>query len=83
MISTNDRCPVSNEAVQQAPPRVGDFAEIICPTCGRFRVSQSSLHQLAQMPTELSLNALSKAKKRAEIEGHEVPHIMSYDLVMS
>ncbi|MBB3951826.1 hypothetical protein GGQ76_003139 [Aureimonas jatrophae] len=35
------------------------------------------------MPEGLSLDALSKAKKRAEINEDEVPVIKTYDLVMS
>lgn len=83
MPSTNDQCPVTNEPAQQAQASVGDFTEFTCPTCGRFRVSRSAVEQLSDMPEELSVDALAKAKKRAEIDGDEVPVIRSFDLVLS
>lgn len=79
---TTDRCPVTNEAATTRSG-IGDFIEIECPTCGTFRVAQSALAQLCDMPEGLSLDALSKVKKRAEINEDEVPVIKTYDLVMS
>lgn len=83
MPSTNEQCPVTNEPAQQAPSCAGDFAEFTCPTCGQFRVARSAIQQLSEMPEELSIDALAKAKKRAEIDGGELPVIRSFDLVLS
>jgi hypothetical protein len=83
MPSISDQCPVTNEPAQQAQMSTGDFAEFTCPTCGRFRVSQWAVQQLSDMPQALANDALAKAKKRAEIDGDEVPVIRSFDLVLS
>ena len=83
MPSTSEQCPVSNEPAQQASSSAGDFAEFTCPTCGRFRVSRSAVQQLSDMPEALATDALAKAKKRAEIDGSELPVIRSFDLVLS
>ncbi len=83
MSSTNEQCPVTNEPAQQDQSSTGDFAEFTCPTCGRFRVSRSAVQQLSDMPEALATDALAKAKKRAEIDGGEVPLIRSFDLVLS
>lgn len=76
------QCPVTKE-VATTQSAIGDFIEVECPTCGTFRVAQSALAQLSNMPEGLSLDALSKAKKRADINEDGVPVIKTYDLVMS
>ncbi|WP_146097152.1 hypothetical protein [Brucella oryzae] len=40
---SNDSCPVCRQDAREALPRMGDFAEIICDDCGRYRISGSSL----------------------------------------
>lgn len=75
---TNDNCPVSNEPAQEALPRMGDFAEIICPSCGRFRISGTALEMIRNRDPDGRERALAEAKRRAP-EG-EIPLITSYML---
>lgn len=43
---SNDTCPVCRRDAREALPRIGDFAEIICDDCGRYRISGSSLEAM-------------------------------------
>lgn len=40
---SNENCPICRGPAREALPRIGDFAEIICDACGRFRISGSSM----------------------------------------
>lgn len=43
---SNDNCPVCRGPAREALPRMGDYAEIICDDCGRYRISGSSLESM-------------------------------------
>jgi hypothetical protein len=74
---SNDDCPVSNEPAREALPRIGDFAEMICPTCGRFRISRSSLETIRHYEADDRLAFLEKAKREAQ--GGAIPFIMGVE----
>ncbi|RWG20150.1 MAG: hypothetical protein EOQ55_12600 [Mesorhizobium sp.] len=62
---SNDSCPVSNEPAKEALPRMGDFAEFICDTCGRFRISLSSLKEIRLHDAPSRQGFLESAKRAA------------------
>ncbi|WP_457812052.1 hypothetical protein [Sinorhizobium meliloti] len=78
MKSTNGDCPVSNEPAQEALPRLGDFVEITCPTCGRFRITRTALEMIRGRDLDGRQFALTQAKRKA-LEG-KIPVIDSYML---
>lgn len=72
---TLDRCPISDEAAQEALPRVGDFVEIICQSCGRFRISGSALETARHLDKKHKLEILNEAK-RVTRDG-KIPYIQN------
>ncbi|TWA35482.1 hypothetical protein [Sinorhizobium medicae] len=71
-------CPISNEPAQEALPRLGDFAEFTCPTCGRFRITGTALEMIRSRDFDGRQFVLTQAKCKAP-EG-EIPVIGSYML---
>lgn len=61
--NTTTRCPITGDLAQVAPA-TGDFKEFDCPTCGRFKISNTAL-ALAEGQPELLQEALVAAKSRA------------------
>lgn len=76
---SNDNCPVCNGQAKEALPRMGDFAEIICKDCGRYRISGSALEVIRYEPADTRSRALMRAAKRGERDG-VMPKIMHHDL---
>jgi hypothetical protein len=74
---SNDNCPVSNEHVREALPRNADFAEFICETCGRFRITGSAMAEIRHKDRPEREALLAKAKARAEKDG-SIPMIDTY-----
>ncbi|GEC42306.1 hypothetical protein EME01_63780 [Sinorhizobium meliloti] len=72
------RLPRLNEPAQEALPRLGDFAEITCPTCGRFRITRTALEMIRGRDLDGRQFALTQAKRKA-LEG-KIPVIDSYML---
>lgn len=73
---SNDDCPVCRQGAREAVPRMGDFAEIICQECGRFRISRSSLEVMRHEDNpETRKEALLAAKKNA---GEAMPFIKEF-----
>ena len=70
-----DRCPISDEAAEEALPRVGDFVEIICQSCGRFRVSGSAMEALRHLEKQHKLEILNEAKRVTR--AGEIPYIQN------
>lgn len=62
---SNDYCPISNEEVKEALPRSADFAEFICPTCGRFRITGTAMKIVRTKELQDRLAVLDEAKRRA------------------
>lgn len=60
-----DKCPVTQETAQEALPRMGDYSEHICPTCGRFRISGSSREAIRHYRLNERVAFLDEAKRRA------------------
>jgi len=77
---SNDNCPVCDNAAKEALPRMGDFAEIICDDCGRYRVTGSALEVIRFASHEDRTRALRRAKKHADREGGMAK--ITYDDVM-
>ncbi|MGZ2475508.1 hypothetical protein ACVI1N_003799 [Sinorhizobium medicae] len=68
----------SNKPAQEALPRLGDFVEITCPTCGRFRITGTALEMIRGRDLDGRQFALTQAKRKAP-EG-KIPVIDSYML---
>lgn len=62
---SNDTCPITNEPVREALPRMGDYAEFICPTCGRFRISGTSMETIRTYDPNRRLEFLEQARVSA------------------
>lgn len=76
---SNDNCPVCRNSAREALPRLGDFAEIICDNCGRFRISGSSQQaMLFEDNAQTRRNALEAATRTAD-DG-AIPFIMNFGL---
>ncbi|WP_234838519.1 hypothetical protein [Sinorhizobium medicae] len=76
---TNGDCPVSNEPAQEAlPGLLRDFAEITCPTCGRFRITRTALEMIRGRDLDGRQFALTQAKRKAPES--KIPVIDSYML---
>lgn len=74
---TNDNCPVCDKPAKEALPRMGDFAEIICDDCGRYRITGTALETIRASNVPNRQAILDRAKAIAA-EGNEMPTINSY-----
>lgn len=67
---SNDNCPVCRQQAREALPRMGDFAEIICEDCGRYRISGSSLKAMRhEDDPAVRMAALGEAKRVGRAAG--------------
>ena len=73
---SNDNCPVCNDAAIEALPRMGDFAEIICDNCGRYRITVTAMETIRHKDPDLRHSLLQQAKAAAA-ENREIPMITS------
>jgi predicted RNA-binding Zn-ribbon protein involved in translation (DUF1610 family) len=76
MENTYYTCPISDEPVHEMLPRVGDFAEFICPSCGRFRISRRALRLIKNLSRGRRETLLNKARSDAQ-GGEGIPFIRS------
>ena len=60
-----DKCPISGDPVETLPT-TGDYIELDCPTCGRFRISGSALEAMTELSRQEKEAFLSKAKSDAQ-----------------
>ena len=58
-------CPISGDPAQSLPT-TGDYIELDCPTCGRFRISGSALKSMTELSRQEKEALLSKAKRDAQ-----------------
>lgn len=73
----NETCPICRNQAKEALPRMGDFLELACDECGRFRVSRSSQEELMHVDDRSIRDAaLAKAKKNA---GTGMPFIKGFE----
>ena len=73
---SNDSCPVCRQDAREALPRMGDFAEIICDDCGRYRISGSSLEVMRhEDDADIRKSALRHAIRDA---GGNMPFIKGF-----
>ncbi len=71
-------CPISNEPLLEVLPKIGDFAEFICPSCGRFRISRTALKTIKKKSREEREILLNKARSNAQ-GGDGIPSIRDID----
>jgi len=71
----SNMCPISQEPIEKEIPGTADVVEIICPTCGRFRITGSAIIGLKVHRLEVRAEILERAKEAAR-EG-EIPQINS------
>ncbi|PSH65431.1 hypothetical protein [Phyllobacterium sophorae] len=73
MILSN-HCPISEEPAEEVSPAHGDFAEFVCPGCGRFRISRSALKTIVNLRRKEKEALLNKARSDAQ-GGEGIPFI--------
>jgi CRISPR/Cas system-associated protein Cas10 (large subunit of type III CRISPR-Cas system) len=66
---SDETCPVCRRRAKEALPRTGDYAEMICDDCGQYRINGSQLETIRGAGSEVRLNALVRAKERADRQG--------------
>lgn len=69
-----NKCPVTDEECQEALPRQGDYRELICPTCGRFRISGTSFETIKKYSPDEKVAFLHKAM--ADAQDGTIPYII-------
>jgi hypothetical protein len=70
-------CPISDEPAE-ALPQTGGYHEFDCPSCGRFRISDTALEQIQAMSRREREALLSEAKR--DVQGGEgLPFIRNID----
>lgn len=70
---TTDTCPISDEPAELIPSD-GDFAEFVCPSCGRFRISRTALRLIKNLSRRRREALLNKARSDAQ-GGDGIPFI--------
>ena len=74
MLKTYYNCPISDEPVHEVLPRADDFVEFFCPTCGKFRISKTSIKPVKNR-SRLEREALLTEARLSSQGGESVPVI--------
>lgn len=65
----NNTCPVCEGTAKEALPKMGDFTEVICDHCGRFRITDSAVATFAHQEPTTKMAVLERARAIAEETG--------------
>jgi len=65
----NNKCPVCDESTKEALPKLGDTTEVICDTCGRYRITDSAKEEFRHKEQDERHAILERAKGIAATKG--------------
>ena len=74
---SNDNCPVCRGSAREALPRMGDFAEIICDSCGRYRISGTAIEVMRHDDDDARRTRILEQAKLDANDG-AIPFVQSY-----
>ncbi|WP_017993928.1 hypothetical protein [Rhizobium leguminosarum] len=67
--TNNNTCPVCEGTTKEALPKMGDTTEVICDTCGRYRITDSAKEEFRHKEQDERYAILERAKGIAATKG--------------